>query len=193
MMLSFFKKHKKEILISLGTGIALFYVEPVLNFLSNKVVSVAILVSKEYSNNFYTALAKKDLGEFDEYNSTLLSYLFILAIVISYAGFRKIIDDFNSKIERHKAKNYEINERVKKSKLKLQDSNEIIETKTREEKKIEIEIELAGIEEILLYDDNFFLKTNISFQNQRRIAPTIRHIPEEIKALFECDRFADRY
>lgn len=85
------RKHKKEIIISLVTGILLFYVQPALNFLSELFVWTFILISDTFSSNYYTSVAKNNPNTFAEWSNILL--IIIISIIsfssISYIGSRK--------------------------------------------------------------------------------------------------------
>lgn len=85
------KKHKKEIIISLLTGIFLFYVQPVLNFLGDLFVRTFILISDKFSNDYYTSIAKNDPNTFADWSNFLLIIIIsiILFYSISYIGSRK--------------------------------------------------------------------------------------------------------
>jgi predicted PurR-regulated permease PerM len=94
------RKHKKEIIISLVTGIFLFYVQPVLNFLGEIFVRTFILLSDTFSNDYYTSVAKNDPNTFADWSNFLLIIIIsiILFYSISYIGSRR--KDLKKRIEK---------------------------------------------------------------------------------------------
>lgn len=76
------KKHKKEIIISMLTGIFLFYVQPVLNFLGDIFVNTFILLSDKFSNDYYISIAKNNPNTFADSSNFLL--IIIISIILFY-------------------------------------------------------------------------------------------------------------
>ncbi len=83
-------KHKREIVISLITGIFIFYIQPLLEYLGNRFVKTFLLLSDKFSNNYYQSISKNDSTLFSEWNSFLLNYFFsILCLVFIVYMFDK--------------------------------------------------------------------------------------------------------
>lgn len=75
-------QHKKEIIISLITGIFIFYIQPLLEYLGTRFVWSFLFISEKFSNSYYQAISNNDLNAFSEWNSFLLNYLFSILSVI---------------------------------------------------------------------------------------------------------------
>jgi hypothetical protein len=99
-MLKFLKQHRKEIFISLGTGLILYFIEPILNFLGGRIVTVSISISKSFSDSFYKKLAEKDLSEINEWTATIVTWGTLTMIIfgIIFFQFKKI--DIKRRVEK---------------------------------------------------------------------------------------------
>src|SRR6266498_2218750 len=78
------KKHRKEIIISLITGVFLFYVQPLLNILGSAFVRTFVLVSDKFSNVYYTSIALNDSNASSDLSN------FLLTIIITFILFYMI-------------------------------------------------------------------------------------------------------
>lgn len=75
-------KHKREIIISLITGIFIFYIQPFLEYLGNQFVKTFLLISDKFSNNYYQSISKNNATLFSEWNSFLLNYFFSIICIV---------------------------------------------------------------------------------------------------------------
>lgn len=80
-MIQFFKSNKKEILISLVTGIILIYVGPPLYNLGVWFVDRLVDLSISFSNYYYSTLAENNTLSFDETNNTILLWLMLCTVI----------------------------------------------------------------------------------------------------------------
>ena len=86
--MNIFKRYKKEIVISLLTGIFLFYIQPILNFLGDNFVRFFIFVSDKFSNNYYTSVANDDSNTFAD--STNFLFVFLIGVGLFYLIFENV-------------------------------------------------------------------------------------------------------
>jgi hypothetical protein len=94
------KKHKKEIIISLITGVFLFYVQPILSFLGDVFVRTFIWVSDKFSNDYYSKIARNDSNAFSDSNNLLLIFLIIGMVFYSIIYIRNKKNELKKRIEK---------------------------------------------------------------------------------------------
>ncbi len=88
-------KYKKEIIISLITGVFLFYIQPALSFFGDLFISSIVSVSDSFSNAYYQAIAINDESQFASWTT----YLLTLAIVFALFMFSTRLRDNRRKLE----------------------------------------------------------------------------------------------
>lgn len=120
-------KHKKEIVISLLTGIFLFYVQPILSYVGDALINGVLLISDTFSDMYYKAVAKNDPNAYGEWTNFLQIYF--LAFLLFY--FVQSIKDKKSDNKR------KIESNLRKVGLYREKFNRASETKTQEEKEKE--------------------------------------------------------
>jgi ABC-type multidrug transport system fused ATPase/permease subunit len=101
-------KHKKEFIISLITAVVVFYAQPILNFLGDFFVNILLMVSKSFSNYYYTSIAMNDTNAFASWNNYLL-ILIIFVIVGRFIADGRLLQNKNRKNIEHTLKTIEEN------------------------------------------------------------------------------------
>lgn len=117
--------HKTEIVISLITGMLIFYLQPLLGYLGNYFVKTILFISDKFSNYYYQSISKNDTNIFSEMNSIILNYfisIFFIGFIIYFREKRKKlqsdIDDSLSSISKTKEKLEELNSDENKKSIK---------------------------------------------------------------------------
>jgi hypothetical protein len=144
------KKHKKEIIISLITGIFLFYVQPALNFLGDLFIKTYIVLSDTFSNDYYSSIAKNDPNTFADFSNFLL--IIILSIILLYSIF--YVDGKKRELKKRIERTLDDIVRAKKS---VSDPAKNEEEKSREKFLEEIEALETNATQIR---DNLFRRDN---------------------------------
>jgi len=93
------RKHKKEILISLLTGIFLFYVQPILSYFGDVLINGVLLISDTFSVMYYKAVAKNDPNAYGEWTNFLQIYFLAFLMLYFVQSIRDKKRDYKRKIE----------------------------------------------------------------------------------------------
>ncbi|MFV8441298.1 hypothetical protein [Flavobacterium sp. LB2P44] len=92
-------EHKKEIMISLGTSVFIFYIQPILEYLGVFFIKVCVQASDKYSKSYYSAIAQNDTATFSEFNGLILIYIFTIICITFIYYFIITKDDLRSKAD----------------------------------------------------------------------------------------------
>jgi len=98
-MIDFIKKHKKEILISLVTGIIIFYFQPLLTYLGDTIIGWVLTISKTFSNGYYKSVAENDPNLFSDDVNLLQIYCMIYLGLYWIGSLQTKRERFKRKIE----------------------------------------------------------------------------------------------
>jgi hypothetical protein len=155
--MNIFIKHKREILISLVTGLAVVYIIPLINAVGEFLVQLFLSISDKFSDYYYTKVSLNYENEFSEANNMFLIFLFVLAIFSINMKTRNIMLKSRRSINKLAGKVKQAREeREEKNNLTL--SKEELERKKEDllNKMVENEDRILALQNETLKKDYFF-------------------------------------
>ncbi|MBD0403650.1 hypothetical protein [Flammeovirga sp. EKP202] len=181
--MKYLKKHLSSIIISLVIGVFIFYIQPILSYIGNKVVDFLIFTSDSFSESYYGSIAFNNPFLFDDFNSYILTIgtvLFFLELLKNFLERRnKLITKATSNLDRIRSLKEKIKEEKKEiDKSIVQQELEELETSTENlslvlEKKSNKFLTLTILISfmVILLFSNYALnksitKENVSFRNK---------------------------
>lgn len=118
------KKYRREIFISIATGILVLYLKPLLDSFGSVLISTCILVSVTFSNYYYTSVALNDSNAFIDLTYLLLIELSLLIIfygIVNSINPKKAVEEL---IQKTLKKNSELKVQILQPELKVEKSRE---------------------------------------------------------------------